>query len=98
MNKVVVIVGIMFFILHSSAIADEQHQFLHNANPSNALFECNQQTMNQMACQAGRRCKCVYSAFGDAMRGLPAGYHWDCGLTNGDCMSDVPAGTSGHYK
>ena len=79
------------------ASAQEKHQFLHNANPANPLFECNQNTMGQMGCQAGNRCKCVYSAFGSAMQGLPPGYHWDCGLTYGNCMSDVPATTSGSY-
>ena len=75
----------------------EDHQFLHNANPSSPLFECNQNTMGQMACQAGHRCKCNYSAFGSAMQGLPPGYRWDCGLEHGTCMSDVPATTSGSY-
>ena len=80
-----------------TAAAQEKHQFLHNANPSNALFECNQNTMGQMACQAGHRCKCTYSAFGSAMLGLPPGYRWDCGLEHGTCMGDVPATTSGNY-
>ena len=80
------------------ALADEPHKFLHNTNPSNALFECNQSTINQTACQAGHRCKCEYSAFGDKMRGLPQGYRWNCDLTQGTCTIDIPAGTSGHYK
>ena len=81
----------------ATAARAEDHQFLHNANPSSALFECNQNTMGQMACQAGHRCKCLYSAFGSAMQGLPAGYRWDCGLEHGTCMSDAPAYTSGSY-
>ncbi|MEI6559055.1 MAG: hypothetical protein WCO00_11670 [Rhodospirillaceae bacterium] len=80
-----------------AALAQEAHKFLHNTNPSNPLFECNQHTMGQMACQAGHRCKCLYNAFGSAMQGLPPGYRWDCGLEHGTCMSDVPATTSGNY-
>jgi hypothetical protein len=77
--------------------ADEAHQFLHNTNPANPLFECNQKTIGQVACQAGNRCKCGYNAFGDAMRGLPAGYRWDCGLEQGSCLVDVPAETKGDW-
>ncbi len=80
----------------SNAIAQE-HKFLHNTNPSNALFKCEQDTIGQTACQAGHRCKCEYNAFADASRGLPPGYRWNCGLTQGTCMSDVPATTSGNY-
>ncbi len=79
------------------ACADEAHPFLHNANPANPLFECNQKTIGQVACQAGNRCKCGYNAFGDAMRGLPAGYRWDCGLEQGSCLVDVPAETTGNW-
>ncbi len=87
----------LILLAAGAARADEKHQFLHNANPSNPLFECNQNTMGQMACQTGHRCKCVYNAFGSAMQGLPPGYRWDCGLEQGTCMSDVPATTSGSY-
>ncbi len=80
------------------AAAEEGHTFLHNANPSNPLFECQQSTIGQVACQAGHRCKCTYNAFGSAMQGLPPGYRWDCGLEQGTCMSDVPAGTTGTYS
>jgi hypothetical protein len=79
----------------SQAWADEGRQPLHNANPANPLFECGQKTIGQVACQAGNRCKCIYNAFGDAMRGLPPGYRWDCGLEQGSCLVDVPATTSG---
>ena len=75
----------------------QEHKFLHNTNPSNALFKCEQDTIGQTACQAGHRCKCEYNAFADRSRGLPAGYRWNCGLTQGTCMSDVPATTSGNY-
>ena len=92
-----IIATLLILFAANIAVAQEKHQFLHNTNPSNPLFECNQNTMGQMACQAGNRCKCVYNAFGSAMQGLPPGYRWDCGLQNGTCMSDVPAGTSGNY-
>ena len=79
------------------ATAQQAHQFLHNTNPANPLFECGPKTIGQVGCQAGVRCKCFYDAFGSAMQGLPAGYRWDCGLNQGTCMSDVPATTSGAY-
>ncbi len=85
-------------ILTAGAVrAQESHQFLHNANPSSPLFECNQKTIGQTACQAAHRCKCTYNAFGSAMQGLPPGYRWDCGLEQGTCTIDIPATTSGNY-
>lgn len=51
------------------------------------LFECGPNTVGQMGCQAGLRCKCRYMAYGDAMRGYPPGtYLWDCGVTHGSCL------------
>ena len=90
----------IFAILASAPVHAEENKNkpLHSTNPSNKLFNCTQKTMGQTACQAGHRCKCEYSAFGDAMRGLPAGYKWNCDLTQGTCMSDTPATTSGHHK
>ncbi len=98
MTRVVTLV-IMLLALSGpgTVLADDAHQFLHNANPASPLFECGQKTMGQVACQAGNRCKCNYYAFGDAMRGLPPGYRWDCGLEQGNCLVDVPAQTTGNW-
>ncbi|CAK0765942.1 hypothetical protein CCP2SC5_390013 [Azospirillaceae bacterium] len=74
-----------------------QHQFMHNASPSQQLFDCNPRTEGQAACQAGHQCVCRYDAFGSSMRGQPPGYRWDCNIQNGGCLSDIPADTSGRY-
>lgn len=80
------------------ALAQEsRHQFLHNANPAAPLFPCGAQTSGQMACQAGRRCKCLHEPFGNAMLGLSPGYRWACSPKYGSCLSDVPAETTGSY-
>ncbi|MEI6986437.1 MAG: hypothetical protein WCK65_09925 [Rhodospirillaceae bacterium] len=98
MNRIPPLIALLLAIAGTSPVnAQEAHKFLHNTNPSNALFDCAQKTIGQMACQAGNRCKCIYDAFGSSMKGLPPGYHWDCGLEQGTCMSDVPATTSGNY-
>jgi len=89
--------GLLMLAGQSPAAAQETHQFLHNANPAHPLFECGPKTIGQVGCQAGVRCKCFYDAFGSAMKGLPPGYRWDCGLDQGTCMSDVPAATTGTY-
>ncbi len=89
--------SLALILLSFSALGEENHQFLHNANPSSALFQCEQNTIGQTACQAGHRCKCTYNAFGNAMLGLPPGYRWDCGLEQGTCTIDIPATTSGNY-
>ncbi len=97
MKRTVILVAGWLVLAGGAALADESHPFLHNTNPANPLFECGEKTMGQVACQAGNRCKCIYNAFGDAMRGLPPGYRWDCGLGQGSCLVDVPAETSGHW-
>ncbi len=73
-------------------------QSLHNSAPAQPLFECGPQTMGQMACQAGTKCKCTYEAFGNLTRGLPPGsYRWDCSPLHGNCHVDIPAETTGTY-
>jgi len=96
MSRVVMVIAALL-ALGGPALAQDNHQFLHNTNPAHPLFECGPKTMGQVGCQAGVRCKCLYDAFGSAMKGLPPGYRWDCGLEQGNCMGDVPATTSGTY-
>ena len=93
----VALATLLVSLVAGSARAQQEHQFLHNTNPANPLFECGPNTLGQVGCQAGVRCKCAYNAFGSAMQGLPPGYRWDCGLEQGTCMSDVPAATTGNY-
>ncbi|MEI8395643.1 MAG: hypothetical protein WCF85_12955 [Rhodospirillaceae bacterium] len=96
MQKLIFMTGLLF-AASTAATAQDAQPFQQNANPVVPLFECNQKTIGQTGCQARMRCICRYDAFGSTMTGLPPGYRWNCGLEQGNCMSTVPATTTGTY-
>ncbi|MEK0082223.1 hypothetical protein [Benzoatithermus flavus] len=51
---------------------------------------CSLETMDSVACIAGRLCTCIF-ARGSPATGLPDGFRWDCGILRPACGEPLPA-------
>jgi hypothetical protein len=51
---------------------------------------CALETVESVACIAGRLCTCVFGR-GSAATGLPDGFRWDCGILRPACGTPLPA-------
>jgi hypothetical protein len=61
--------------------------------PATALaqgFACSLETVESVACIAGRLCTCSF-ARGSPATGLPDGFRWDCGILRPACGQPLPA-------
>jgi hypothetical protein len=59
---------------------------------------CTTGTLGTTACLGSKLCACIYDRGGIAS-GMPAGYHWDCGILRPDCGGSVhPPATLNPYE